>query len=48
LGRLLIKDPEKRLGSGADGFNNIMNHPWFGELNWEALVQKKIKAPYIP
>ena len=29
LTKLFIKDPEKRLGSGPNGLNNIKSHPFF-------------------
>ena len=38
---LLNKYPHKRLGhKGAD---DIRNHPWFKDVDWEALMQLKVK-----
>ncbi len=48
LSGLFNKDPEKRLGSGPDGAKNIKKHPWFQGVNWEALLNKEIKAPFKP
>lgn len=48
LQKLLKKDPSKRLG--ANGVDEIKNHPWFveGNLNWELLYNKKYDAPFVP
>jgi hypothetical protein len=43
---LLERDPEFRLG--ANGVEEIMNHPFFHGIDWEALKQKKVKPPYNP
>ena len=32
---LLNLDPNKRLGSGENGFNNIKSHEYFKEINWD-------------
>ena len=44
--KLLSKDPIKRLGQR--GGEEIMEHPWFNDINWELLEAKKIMPPYIP
>ena len=44
---LLIKDPNLRLGAKG-GFEKIKEHPFFKGVDFEALLQKKIKAPYKP
>ena len=46
--KLLNKDPKKRLGSGKNGFNNLKNHEYFKNINWDDLENKKIKAPFVP
>ena len=48
LSELLIVDPNKRLGSGKNGFQNIKNHDFFKGLNWDDLEQKKILPPFVP
>lgn len=35
LSRLLDKDPETRLGSSLSGTQDIMDHPWFKDINFE-------------
>lgn len=46
LGKLLNKDPEKRLGSM--GSREIRSHPWFSDVNWEKIIKKEVKAPFVP
>lgn len=41
-----MKNPKKRLGH--NGGKQIMNHPWFSKINFKLLLQKKIKAPFVP
>lgn len=45
--KLLNKNPDNRLGSIND-FDDIKKHPFFEGLNFNDLLAKKIKAPYIP
>lgn len=47
LEKILQKNPENRLGSLADSLE-IMSHPWFSNINWSDLMQKKVKPPYQP
>lgn len=44
---LFQKRPEKRLGFN-EGATEIKNHPWFEDVDWDAILNKKIKAPFIP
>ena len=48
LSKLLDKNPKTRLGSGIHGAKEIMGHPWFDSINWEAILQKKVGPPYKP
>ena len=43
--QLLSKNPSKRLGGS---FDNIKAHGWFSGLDWDKLLSKKIRAPYVP
>ena len=43
---LFQKKPENRLGS--NGASEIKKHPWFENVDWDALLNKKIGAPFVP
>jgi len=45
---LLVADLSKRYGNLKNGFNDIKNHRWFKNLNWEKLKKKMIPVPYKP
>ena len=40
---LLIKDPHQRLGGGKEDAKEIMGHEFFADLDWKALMDKKVK-----
>lgn len=46
----MIKNPSKRLGCvAANGYENaIRAHPFFHEIDWAALEQRKIRSPFKP
>jgi hypothetical protein len=44
----LDRDPETRIGSTADDSYAIRNHSFFHDMDWQALVEQRIVAPYIP
>ncbi|XP_012876360.1 PREDICTED: ribosomal protein S6 kinase alpha-4 [Dipodomys ordii] len=48
LKRLLCKDPQKRLGAGPQGAQEVKSHPFFQGLDWAALAARKIQAPFQP
>ena len=48
INNLLIIDPEKRLGNGSDGAENIKNHPFFSDIDWNKALNKQLKPPFIP
>jgi hypothetical protein len=43
---LLCNEPEMRLG--AKGADEVKKHRFFSELNWDALLKKKIEPPFKP
>lgn len=48
IAQLLTRDPAKRLGSSPDGAIHVRSHPYFMNIDWEAIYTKKIPPPYIP
>ncbi len=48
LRRLLDVNESTRLGSGKGGVSDIMAHPWFSGIDFKALYDKKIPAPWVP
>ena len=46
--KLLQVNPEKRLGSGPTGADEIKQHRFFASLDWQALEAKKLQAPIRP
>ena len=48
LQKFFNKDPDKRLGSGPNGLNDIKSHPFFSTINFDSILAKKIKQPFIP
>lgn len=45
--KLLERDPEKRIGF-KEGACEIINHPFFKNIDWDELKQKLIKPPFKP
>nr|QKY15304.1 cGMp-dependent protein kinase (PRKG) [Polytomella parva] len=47
--KLLQVNPDKRLGSDKlTGAEDIKRHKWFSRVDWRALEQKKMPAPFRP
>jgi len=46
--KLLQVNPDKRLGSGRNGADEIKRHRWFSRIDWAALEQKRLPAPIRP
>lgn len=46
ISSFFVHDPDKRLGS--DGVDKIKKHPFFKNIDWVAIYNKKIKPPFIP
>lgn len=46
--RLLFKDPERRLGSGINGSDQVMAHAFYTGINWDDLSHKRVSPPFAP
>jgi serum/glucocorticoid-regulated kinase 2 len=44
--KLLKRSSADRLGKG--GIDEIKNHAWLKDINWNALLKKEVPSPYIP
>ena len=47
ISKMLEKNRKNRLGQNND-VEEILNHPWFAELDIKELLAKKVEAPFIP
>ena len=48
INKLLNKVPEKRIGSGKEGAENIKKHPFFSDIDWNKALNKELRPPFIP
>ncbi|XP_072239590.1 serine/threonine-protein kinase N1 isoform X1 [Leuresthes tenuis] len=46
--RLLRRNPERRLGYGEKDAEEVKKQPFFRNVDWEALLQKKVPPPFVP
>ena len=46
ISSLLDKNPTKRLG--LNGMDDIINHPWFADIDRAALLGKKLNPEFKP
>lgn len=37
-----------RVGCTPEGFLAIYSHPWFAEIDWQALYRQEIRPPHVP
>jgi serine/threonine protein kinase len=44
---LMNREPSKRLGAGKRDFDEVREHAFFAEMNWEALLNKEIPPPPV-
>jgi len=44
--KLLNPDPSKRLG--ANGANEVKQHPFFSDVNWDTLVDQEMDSIFLP
>ncbi|GMF53920.1 unnamed protein product [[Candida] boidinii] len=48
LQRLLTRDPTQRLGSSKRDALDIMEHPYFANINFDDILACKVAPPYVP
>jgi serine/threonine protein kinase len=54
VGALMAAEPRQRLGMlpwaghQKGGFAELRDHPWFRRLDWQAVRQRKLPAPWVP
>ena len=48
INKLLEKDHTKRIGRREDDYREVINHPWFADINLEKLIKKEIRPIYLP
>ncbi|KAJ3118674.1 hypothetical protein HK100_000568 [Physocladia obscura] len=46
--RLLTPDLSRRYGNLRDGALDIKLHPWFQGIDWDAMWELRVEAPYVP
>jgi len=46
--KLLAKNPAQRLGAGSEGLAEVKTHPFFKDVDWAALLAKRVPAPFVP
>lgn len=46
--KLLVKNPNERIGFGENDGNEIMKHPYFSYINWDDVYKKLYKPTFIP
>ncbi|PFH36864.1 hypothetical protein BESB_050560 [Besnoitia besnoiti] len=45
---LLQRNPDKRLGGGPRDAEEIKRHPFFAQIDWDALKDKRVRPPFSP
>jgi len=43
-----MKDPRKRLGASQADAQEVKSHPYFKEVDWQAMLEKRVPVPYVP
>lgn len=44
----MTRDPIRRLGSGKTDAEEIKRHPFFKDVNFDDVLNKRIPPPYFP
>jgi serine/threonine protein kinase len=48
LQKLLTREPERRLGSSDRDALDLMEHPYFRNVNFDDIYHKRITPPFLP
>jgi serine/threonine protein kinase len=48
LRKLLVRDPLARLGSGPGDAAELKAHPFFGPIDWKAVLEGRVEVPWVP
>ncbi|KAG9227235.1 hypothetical protein CCMSSC00406_0004226 [Pleurotus cornucopiae] len=48
LQKLLTRDPQRRLGSSKEDAEEIKRHPFFKDVSFDDVLNKRIPPPYFP
>jgi len=48
IDKLLVREPNERLGCMKLGTEEVKRHPFFSKLNWHRLEKRLIQPPYVP
>ena len=40
------RNPLERLGAGAEGAKEIKNHPFFADISWDDVINKRLTPPF--
>lgn len=46
INALMNRNMEKRLG--RNGADEVKNHPFFADIDWDKLAKREIKPPFVP
>ncbi|KAI2466794.1 hypothetical protein F4781DRAFT_434009 [Annulohypoxylon bovei var. microspora] len=48
LQKLLTRDPDQRLGSGPTDAQEVMSQPFFRNIVWDDIYNKRVAPPFMP
>lgn len=48
LQKLLTRDPDQRLGSGPTDAQEVMSQPFFRNIVWDDIYNKRVAPPFLP
>lgn len=48
LQKLLTREPDQRLGSGPTDAQEVMSQPFFRNIVWDDIYNKRVQPPFLP